>query len=69
VRLSGEGPITFAIKAGMPTDLEFKGTLTLTTGNLPARIPLTLTYRLLEGAERERALNPPPVPREAPPEK
>jgi hypothetical protein len=59
VQLTGEGPITFDVKAGMPKALEFKGVLTAATAHPPTRIPFTLTYRLLEGAERARAVEPP----------
>jgi hypothetical protein len=62
VQLTGEGPITFAVKEGMPKALEFKATLTVNAGNQATRVPLTLTYRLLEGAERDRAAKPPAPP-------
>jgi hypothetical protein len=67
-RLAAEGPITFAVKAGMPRALELKGEVTETVGNVTTHVPLTLTYRLLEGDERERVLNPPPPPKPEPPE-
>jgi hypothetical protein len=67
-RVLAEGPLTFAVKAGMPKALELKGELSETAGNIVARVPFTLTYRLLEGDERERVLNPPPPPKPPPPE-
>ena len=60
LQMTGDGTVTFDHKLGMPRAMEFKLTLaeqpdrTTTT-----RIPVTVTYRLLEGDEREKALHPP----------
>ncbi len=66
LQMTGDGKVAFDRKLGMPRTMEFKVTLveqpdrTTTT-----RIPVTVTYRLLEGDEREKALHPPaPVPPE-----
>ena len=69
LQMTGDGTVTFDRKRGMPRTMEFKLTLmeqpdrTTTT-----RIPVTVTYRLLEGDEREKALHPPaPAPPERKP--
>jgi HEAT repeat protein len=54
MEMTGEGDITFSIKAGVPQSLEFKGVLK--GGGLKNEVPVTATYRLLEGAELEKAL-------------
>jgi hypothetical protein len=60
--LIGEGPITFDLKNGMPRSIDFKGTLLAVQGNSTTRIPVTVTCKLVEGAERDRVLTPPPAP-------
>ena len=60
LQLTGNGSVGFDRKLGMPRTMELKLTLveqpdrTTTT-----RVPVTVTYRLLEGDEREKALHPP----------
>src|SRR5262249_23400055 len=46
--------------------LRFKATLSDQTANGLFRTPLLVTYRMLEGAEREKALHPPPPPKTEP---
>ncbi|HEV3258552.1 MAG TPA: serine/threonine-protein kinase [Gemmataceae bacterium] len=60
LRLTGTGEITFDVKAGLPRSLRFRGTLSRRKGNASYDTPIVLTCRLLEGAERERVLHPPP---------
>lgn len=69
LQMTGDGHVDFDRKLGMPRTMEFKLTLvehpdrTTTT-----RVPVTVTYRLLEGDEREKALHPPaPAPPERKP--
>ena len=66
ISLVYDGPIVFNTKTGMPRSGEFRAAFTVTKVNASARVPLTLTYKLLEGAERDRILNPPPPPKEVP---
>jgi hypothetical protein len=61
--IRGEGRITFDLKKGVPRALQFKATLTESTGGGSQRTPLTLTYKLLEGEELKKFLNPPPPPK------
>ncbi len=67
--LSGDGDVVFDKILGMPRSLEFKAKLVdRNTANTVVETPITLTYKLLEGASREQALNPPaPVKPEAKP--
>jgi hypothetical protein len=46
--VTGEGDMAFDMKAGLPQKMEFKGELTLTKGNVSARYPLTMTYKLTD---------------------
>ncbi len=66
ISLVYDGPIVFNTKTGMPRSGEFRATFTVTKVNASARVPLTLTYKLVEGAERDRILNPPPPPKVVP---
>src|SRR5262245_50663194 len=63
LHMTGEGQITFDTKEGLPRAVSFKATLTVTSANTTRRIPITVSYRLLQGAERDRALKPPPPPK------
>jgi predicted Ser/Thr protein kinase len=58
VILTGDGTITFDAALGMPRAMEFRGTLSEATENSTHRTPLTLSYKLLDGAEMETALKP-----------
>ncbi len=51
VSLTGEGTNIFNAKRGVMSELAFKGTLTENTENTTIRVPLTLAFKLLEGAE------------------
>jgi hypothetical protein len=64
--LSARGDIRFDTQAGMPRDIDYKGTLALEKTNLSAKIPLKVTYTLLEGEEKERIVHPPPPPKVEP---
>ena len=59
--LIGDGQITFDVKTGTPRASDFQATLTVKKGNTTQRMPLSVRYTLLEGAERDRVLNPPKV--------
>jgi len=61
MKLVGKGEIRFDTQAGMPQAIDYKATLTLTSTNATVRLPVKVTYTLLEGAERERILHPPKV--------
>ncbi|MFO0969398.1 MAG: hypothetical protein U0793_27900 [Gemmataceae bacterium] len=63
LEFEGEGPITFDAKAGVPRAMEFKGTLR--TGG--SKREILVSFKLLEGEEREKALHRPVV--KAPEEK
>jgi hypothetical protein len=63
--LTGTAQITFDLKVGLPRAVDFKGTFV--EGNANRGIPVTATYRLLEGEERDRVMNPPPLAPAAPP--
>ncbi len=67
VELTGDGTVTFDVKLGMPRSMEMKLTMTEHPDRTTTkRIPVTVTYRLLEGAEKEKALHPPVVPKPEP---
>jgi hypothetical protein len=59
----GEGRITFDMKNGLPRSSNFKATLTTVDANGKRSQPFQVTYKLLEGAERDKVLNPPPPPK------
>lgn len=61
--LNGEGQIAFDARLGAPRGVEFKGGLTVTRNNTTTRLPINVSYKLLDGEERDRALNPPPPPK------
>ncbi len=61
--LIGEGPITFDTKNGMPLAIDFKATLTVDSGTVTVRLPITVQAKLLENEARDRVLNPPPPPK------
>src|SRR5262249_13612725 len=46
--------------------LSFKATMSDHEGNTTTRVPVTVTYKMLEGAEREKVLHPPPPPKVEP---
>jgi hypothetical protein len=56
--LTGDAEISFDIKEGLPRTVEFKGALKVGSGNDARRTPLTVSYKLLAGEERDRALAP-----------
>ena len=66
LHLVGDGQIAFDVKAGLPRTIDFQGTLTLSTTTTNERVPLKVSYKLLEGAAREQVLNPPPPPKVEP---
>jgi hypothetical protein len=57
-QMVGKGTITFDTKAGVPRALDFTATVTENTANTTVRVPMKVSYKLLEGAEREKALAP-----------
>jgi S1-C subfamily serine protease len=66
LNMTGDGQITFDMKEGLPRAVSFKATLTVTSANTTRRIPISVSYKLLQGAERERILHPPPPPKVEP---
>lgn len=56
MKLTGDGTIRFDTALGLPLAMEFEGVFTETSHNATSRIPVTLRYRLLEGAEKTNAL-------------
>lgn len=56
IQITGEGEIVFDTKLGVPRSMEFKQTLAEAEENLTRKTPMILTYKLLEGKEREAAL-------------
>jgi hypothetical protein len=63
LNMTGDSDIAFNVRAGLPRTIDFKATLVISKGNTSHRLPITVSYRLLEGAERDRFLNqPPPTP-------
>lgn len=67
IGLTGEGNVTFAVADGLPRAVAFQGTYTQTQGNTTTRVPLTVSYALLSGDEREKVLHPPAPPPPPPP--
>jgi hypothetical protein len=63
LNLSGDATITFDTKDGLPRAVEFKGSYTVSSVNKTLRVPLTVSYKLIEGADRDKVLNPPPPPK------
>jgi hypothetical protein len=64
--MTGDSQIAFDFKNGLPRTINFKATLTLARGNASHRLPLTVSYTLLEGKDRERVLKPPSPPQTEP---
>jgi S1-C subfamily serine protease len=60
--LTGEAQLSFDTRLGVPRSIEFKGALSVSATNNRTRIPVTVSYKILEGVEREKALNPPALP-------
>jgi S1-C subfamily serine protease len=61
--MTGDGQITFDLANGLPRAIDYKATLMVGSGNAARRLPIVVSYRRLEGAERDRVLNPPPPPK------
>jgi predicted Zn finger-like uncharacterized protein len=62
ITMVGSGEITFDVKLGVPRAIEFKAELT----EGARRVPVKVSYKLLEGVVAAQALKPPP-PAAAPP--
>jgi hypothetical protein len=60
-QLTADGELAFDLKLGLPRAFSFTGEKTEIVAGRPQRLPVTFEYKLLEGEERERVLNPPPV--------
>ncbi len=54
--MTGTGNFSFNIKEGIPTALEFTAKVTENSENMTLRVPIELSCKLLEGAERALAL-------------
>lgn len=51
ILLQGTGEILFDSALGAPKSCEFKGSLNLAEKNVTVRVPITMSHRLLDGAE------------------
>jgi hypothetical protein len=60
LEFQGEGSINFDVKLGVPRSMEFKGVLK--GASRSSEVPITLSYKLLEGEELEKALKIPTPP-------
>ncbi len=58
IQITGQGEIVFDTKLGVPRSMEFKQTLAEAEENITRKTPMVLTYKLLEGKERDAALTP-----------
>lgn len=58
--IKGEGTNTFDVKLGVFREFSFSGTIVENGENVTVRVPVTLSVKLLEGAELAEALKPPP---------
>ncbi len=59
LKMTGEGTISFDIKAGIPLAMDYKVEVIEISGNTRLRLPIAVSCRLLEGKDREKALRPP----------
>lgn len=62
VHASGDEEMVFDRQAGLPKTVTLQCKASVTTEDVSRRTVLTLRWRLLEGAEREATLKPPPRP-------
>jgi HEAT repeat protein len=62
VSATGEGRIEFDRARGLPKRVELECKTLSVTENLSRRSLVTLSWQLLEGADRDKALAPPPPP-------
>ena len=60
VSATAEEETVFDSKAGLPKSIELQCKTVVVTENVSRRSATTLRWKLLEGSEREAALNPPP---------
>lgn len=64
IEMSGEGTFRFDSVRGIPLNLNFALTLFVRSANAQVKLPMTITYRLIEGKElEERKSQPPPKPK------
>ena len=59
--MTGQGTFTFNVDAGIPVGLEFKAKVVENSESVTLRVPVQVSCKLLEGAEREKALRFPVV--------
>jgi hypothetical protein len=62
VSAAGEGCIEFDRALGLPKRVELECKTVAVTENLSRRSVISLRWQLLEGAERDKAISPPPSP-------
>jgi hypothetical protein len=62
VSAAGEGKIVLDRARGLPQRVELECKTVVVTENLSRRSVVTLRWQLLEGAERDKAIAPPPAP-------
>ncbi len=48
LQLVGDGDLVFDLKAGVPAAMDFRGTLIASRGPVTVRIPITVTYKLVD---------------------
>jgi S1-C subfamily serine protease len=59
LKMTGDGTLSFDVKAGIPLSLDYKLDVVEVAGNARIKIPITVTCKLLEGRDRDKALRPP----------
>ncbi len=59
LKMTGEGTLSFDVKAGIPVALNYKLQVVEIAGNVTLKLPIAVSCKLLEGKEREVALKPP----------
>jgi S1-C subfamily serine protease/HEAT repeat protein len=62
LKMTGEGTVTFDLKAGLPLAVDYHAKVIESTVNTTVRVPFGVSCRLLDGEERARALRPPVMP-------
>jgi hypothetical protein len=62
--MTGEGKLTFHAKLGLPKQMDYRGTIEVSQGNVSVKFPFTLTYEQTDG---KPPAAPPAVANGAPP--
>jgi beta-lactamase regulating signal transducer with metallopeptidase domain len=61
MEMRGEGTFRFDTVRGIPLNMDFEVTLFVRSANAEVKLPMTITYRLLEGKELEQLKSQPPA--------